>query len=46
MNTSSDRYQYILEKKPELIYRIPFTHLASCINITGETLSRIRNNKH
>lgn len=46
MNTPADRYQYILDKKPELIKRIPLKHLASYIGITRETLSRIRNNKY
>lgn len=46
MNAPADRYQYILDKKPELIQRIPLTHLASYIGITRETLSRIRSNKY
>lgn len=46
MNAPADRYKYILDKKPELIKRIPLTHLASYIGITRETLSRIRNNKY
>jgi CRP-like cAMP-binding protein len=46
MNAPADRYRYILEKKPELVKRIPLTHLASYIGITRETLSRIRSNKY
>lgn len=46
MNTPADRYHYILDKKPELIQRIPLKHLASYIGITRETLSRIRSNKY
>ena len=46
MNAPADRYQYILDKKPELIQRIPLTYLASYIGITRETLSRIRSNKY
>ncbi|MDP4208547.1 MAG: Crp/Fnr family transcriptional regulator [Bacteroidota bacterium] len=46
MNSPVDRYRYLLEKKPELIQRIPLTHLASYIGITRETLSRIRSNKY
>lgn len=46
MNTPADRYQYILDKRPELIKRISLTHLASYIGITRETLSRIRSNKY
>lgn len=46
MNTPTERYGYILEKKPELIQRISLTHLASYLGITRETLSRIRSNKY
>ena len=46
MNAPADRYQCILDKKPELIQRIPLTYLASYIGITRETLSRIRSNKY
>lgn len=46
MNSPVDRYRYLQEKKPELIQRIPLTHLASYIGITRETLSRIRSNKY
>jgi CRP-like cAMP-binding protein len=46
MNAPADRYQYIVEKKPELLQRIPLAHLASYIGITRETLSRIRSNKY
>lgn len=46
MHAPADRYQYIVEKKPELIQRIPLGHLASYLGITRETLSRIRSNKY
>jgi CRP-like cAMP-binding protein len=46
MNAPADRYQYLLDKKPELLQKIPLTHLASYIGITRETLSRIRSNKY
>ncbi|MGF7231441.1 Crp/Fnr family transcriptional regulator [Arachidicoccus sp.] len=46
MHAPADRYQYILEKKPELIQRIPLSYLASYLGITRETLSRIRSNKY
>lgn len=37
-----ERYQYILDQRPELLQRIPLTHLASYLGISRETLSRIR----
>jgi CRP-like cAMP-binding protein len=46
MNAPADRYQYILEKKPELVQKIPLSQLASYLGITRETLSRIRSNKY
>lgn len=46
MHAPADRYQYIVDKKPELIQKIPLGHLASYLGITRETLSRIRNNKY
>lgn len=38
----TERYQYLLEHEPELVKRVPVTHLASYLGITRETLSRIR----
>ncbi|CAM4249350.1 cAMP-binding domain of CRP or a regulatory subunit of cAMP-dependent protein kinases [Pedobacter westerhofensis] len=46
MNTPAERYEYILKNKPEMIQRIPLTHVASYIGITRETLSRIRSNSY
>lgn len=46
MNTPAERYQFIVERKPEFIQRLSLTHLASYIGITRETLSRIRSNKY
>lgn len=46
MNTPADRYNYLLQKKPELIQKVSLTNLASYIGITRETLSRIRSNKY
>jgi len=37
-----ERYQYILENRPELIQRIPVSQLASYLGMSRETLSRIR----
>jgi CRP-like cAMP-binding protein len=40
--TPEERYKYILEHKPELIQRLSVTHLAQYLDISRETLSRIR----
>ncbi len=37
-----ERYQYILEQKPQLLQRIPLSKLSSYLGISRETLSRIR----
>ena len=37
-----ERYQFILDKRPQLILRVPLIHLASYLGISRETLSRIR----
>lgn len=36
------RYLQLLEKRPELVHRVPQYHLASYLGIQPETLSRIR----
>ena len=46
LNSPADRYQFIQEKKPELLQKVSLTQLASYLGITRETLSRIRNNKY
>ena len=42
-NTPDEKYQYILEKKSEIIQRFPQKIIASYLKITPETLSRVRN---
>jgi CRP-like cAMP-binding protein len=37
-----DRYRYILERRPELLQRLSVTNLAQYLDISRETLSRIR----
>jgi len=37
-----ERYQFLLEQKPQYLQRIPLTHLASYLAISRETLTRIR----
>lgn len=40
--TATERYQQILENDNELLQRVPLNYLASYLQITPETLSRIR----
>lgn len=40
-----ERYQYLLQNKPELLQRISLSQLASYLGIARETLSRIRKRK-
>ena len=40
--SAEERYKDIIEKKPEWLDAIPQYHIASYLNITPETLSRIR----
>lgn len=42
-NTQDEKYQYVLENKPELIQSFPQKLIASYLKITPETLSRVRN---
>lgn len=41
-STARERYQRLMEEKPELINRVPLGILASFLGMTQETLSRIR----
>ena len=45
MTTVKERYQYLREKNPELILRVPLKFLASYIGTTEQSLSRIRGSK-
>lgn len=40
--TAEERYEKLLEEKPELIQKIPLKHVASFLGITQVSLSRIR----
>lgn len=40
--SAKQRYDYILQHKPELVQRIPLKYLASFLGIKLETLSRVR----
>ena len=40
--TPEERYQFVLQKRPQLVQRIPLRYLASYLGMSRETLSRIR----
>lgn len=40
--TPEERYKYIIENRPELVQRLSVTHLAQYLDMSRETLSRIR----
>ncbi len=41
-NTAKERYYALLDEHPEIIKRAPLNYIASYINMTPETLSRVR----
>jgi CRP-like cAMP-binding protein len=43
--TPIEKYQYLLDKKPQLIQAFPLKMIASFLKITPETLSRVREKK-
>lgn len=44
--TAQQKYENLLNARPDITQRIPLRHLASYLGITLETLSRIRNPKN
>jgi CRP-like cAMP-binding protein len=40
--TSQERYQNLLNERPEIIKRVPLVHIASYLLMSPETLSRVR----
>lgn len=40
--SAQERLEYLEEKYPEILQRVPLTHLASFLGVARETLSRIR----
>ena len=46
MLTADERYSFLLEKQPELIMRVPIRDLASYLDMSRETLSRMRGRLH
>lgn len=43
--TAKQRYEYLLQHRPEFIKRVPLKYLASFLGVTLETLSRVRGQK-
>lgn len=43
--TAQQKYENLINLKPDILQRVPLTHIASYLGITLETLSRIRNPK-
>jgi CRP/FNR family transcriptional regulator, anaerobic regulatory protein len=44
-HNAQERYEFIIEKHPDLLQRVSLGHIASYLGITQETLSRIRAKK-
>ena len=40
---ATERYERLLHEKPEIVLRAPMVHIASFLQMTPETLSRVRN---
>ncbi|SHN13466.1 Crp/Fnr family transcriptional regulator [Flavobacterium xinjiangense] len=43
--TAQQKYENLINNRPDITQRVPLTHIASYLGITLETLSRIRNQK-
>jgi hypothetical protein len=44
INKPTDRYRYLIKNNPQMVQRIPVSHLSSYIGVARETFSRIRKN--
>ncbi len=42
--SAKERYLYLSERYPEILQRVPLTYIASYLNLTLETISRVRKN--
>jgi hypothetical protein len=40
--SAQQRYEKLLAQQPNIIQRVPLSHIASFLGVTSETLSRIR----
>jgi CRP-like cAMP-binding protein len=45
MYSPTERYQYLRDRRPEMLQRVSLSQLASYLGVARETLSRIRKNK-
>ena len=45
-NKADERYKHLITIHPDIINRIPLTHIASYLGVTLETLSRVRSEKY
>jgi len=45
MQRGYERYQYLIDRFPELVQRVPSKFIASYLGVTEETLSRVRSRK-
>jgi CRP-like cAMP-binding protein len=43
--TAQQKYENLLAIRPDIVRRVPLTHIASFLGITLETLSRVRGNR-
>ena len=43
--TTKERFDWFMNTFPDLITRVPMRHIASFLNVTEETLSRVRSQK-
>lgn len=43
--TAQQKYESLLNQRPDIVQRVPLTHIASFLGITLETLSRIRSKR-
>ncbi|MFT3750518.1 MAG: Crp/Fnr family transcriptional regulator [Agriterribacter sp.] len=43
--TAQQKYQNLINNSPDIVRRVPLTHIATYLGITLETLSRVRNQK-
>ncbi len=42
LTTPIEKYKYLMQERPEILQQFPLRHIASYLNITPETLSRVR----
>lgn len=45
-HSARERYDHIIQQRPDITQRVPLMHIASYLGMTLETLSRIRSARH